>query len=233
MGNASGIPIGEAAALYGLAPSTLRWWEARRVLPEPPRVNGRRVYTEADLRRVGLAYLCSVTGAMPLEQVAVVTNGAGNAEWQRAVIEQAADIENRIGRLRSAHAYLLHLLKCPDDDILAECPHLDGELARHTPRGSVHAGGTEGAAAPPGPVRRPAPGRRLHDEKAFRRDERGRAAGLCAVCAEPVVQPAHGRRRRYCSRACRQRRYRERAARRQVGPPAPQATALPDPGSPR
>ncbi|MFI6291601.1 MerR family transcriptional regulator [Nonomuraea sp. NPDC050790] len=174
----NGLSIGQAAALYDLAPSTLRWWESQGVLPEPPRVNGRRVYTETELRRIGLAYLCSVVGAMPLDQAAVVTSGGRDRDWHATVRGQAALIEERIERLRAAHGYLLHLLRCPDDDIVGQCPDLEAELMRHTPRG--------------------------RDEKPPTRDE------ICAGCAIPLTQPARGRRRTYCSRACRQRRYRSK-----------------------
>lgn len=185
MSDPSGVPIGQAAARYDLAPSTLRWWETQGVLPEPPRVNGRRVYTETDLRRIGLAYLCCVTAAMPLDQACVVTTASRNADWTSTVRRHAEVLEERIARLRGAHDYLLHLLRCPDGDIVTECPYLDDELMRRTPLG--------------------------RDETDAVRDEKGPAGAQCAVCAAPIVQPSRGRRRRYCSRACRQRRYRRDA----------------------
>lgn len=191
-----GVSIGQAAALYGLAPSTLRWWESQGVLPEPPRVNGRRVYTETGLRRIGLAYLCCVTGAMPLEQASVVTAGSRNRHWQDTVRRHAELIEERIRHLRSAQDYLLHLLLCPDDDIVGECPDLDGELVSHTPRGLVPAQGLVAAA------------RSTRDETPSPRDEKAGPADRCAVCGESFAQPARGRRRTYCSPACRQRSYR-------------------------
>ncbi|MFF8958445.1 MerR family transcriptional regulator [Streptomyces sp. NPDC014894] len=211
MNDPHGVSIGPAAALYGLAPSTLRWWESQRVLPEPPRVNGRRVYTETELRRIGLAYLCCVVGAMPLEQAAVVTSGGRDRSWQSTVKEQAGQIEERIRQLRSAHAYLLHLVRCPDDDIVGECPDLDSELIDHTPRGLVAAPGLV-AAARSAAHRTEAGGPR--DEKDSPCDENTAAPPRCAVCTGPVSQPVRGRRRAYCSRACRQRQYRRNADRR-------------------
>lgn len=174
------VSIGQAAARFGLAPSTLRWWESQGVLPAPSRRNGRRAYTETDLRRIGLAYLCCVTGAMPLDQAAVVTSASRNQDWQEAVQRHADVVAERIERLRRAQAYLLHLLQCPDDDIVRDCPYLDDELRRHVPAS--------------------------RDET---RDETAAASGRqCLVCGEPLTQPARGRPRRYCSPACRQRRYR-------------------------
>ncbi|NNG99074.1 MerR family transcriptional regulator [Gordonia araii] len=206
MNTTEAVSIGKAAALYDIAPSTLRWWESQNVLPEPHRVNGRRAYDETELRRVGLAYLCCVTGGMPLEQAAVVTGGRRNEEWQRTVRGHAALIEEKIEKLRSARAYLIHLLECPDDNIVDECPSLDGELMSHTPRGRIPVASFVAAAHS---VPDPAATSAQRDEIEAWRDETGAPQSRCAVCASIFTQPSTGRRRRYCSRACRQRRYRE------------------------
>lgn len=44
------------------------------------------------------------------------------------------------------------------------------------------------------------------------------AAGgtVCEWCAGPMVQPAVGRRRRYCGRSCRELAYRERRTQRRI-----------------
>jgi MerR family copper efflux transcriptional regulator len=203
-----GVSIGQAAALYGLAPSTLRWWESQGVLPEPPRVNGRRVYTETELRRIGLAYLCCVTGAMPLDQAAAVTSGRRNGHWQSAVQRNAEAIEEKIAELQRARRYLLHLLRCPDDDIVTTCPYLDQELTSHTPRGHVAAPSLVAAAHS---VPRASPARR-RDETGSVRDETTTPSSRCAVCARALAQPVRGRRRKYCSHACRQRHHRHTRA---------------------
>ncbi|MFI1825476.1 MerR family transcriptional regulator [Streptomyces sp. NPDC020412] len=210
MSDLRGVSIGQAAALYGLAPSALRWWESQRVLPAPPRVRGRRVYTETELRRIGLAYLCCVTGAMPLDEASVVTSGSRNGDWRRTVRQHARVVEEKIEQLQSARAYLLHLLQCPDDDIVDECPELDAELMNHTPRGLVPTEGLVTAA-------RSLPGRtppsRQRDEKKPLHEEKPPSEGRCAVCSAPFPREPRGRRRTYCSRACQQRQYRRNAKR--------------------
>jgi MerR family transcriptional regulator, copper efflux regulator len=210
MNDPLGVSIGQAAALYGLAPSTLRWWEAQGVLSEPPRVNGRRAYGETELRRIGLAYLCCVVGAMPLEQASVVTAGGRNRQWRSAVQRQARLTEEKIRQLRSAHAYLLHLSQCPDDDIVGQCPDLDGELIAHTPRGLVAAPGLVAAARS---IPRRTAGRGRRDEMTPPREESTALPRHCAVCAGPITQSARGRPRKYCSRACQQQQYRQNADR--------------------
>ncbi|WP_413467984.1 MerR family DNA-binding transcriptional regulator [Mycobacterium sp. RTGN4] len=207
MSDSPGVAIGQAAALYGLAPSTLRWWEAKRVLPEPPRVNGRRVYTDTELRCIGLAYLCCITGAMPLERASVVTRGNRNMHWHNIVNGHAAVLKEKMAQLQSAHDYLMHLLGCPDDDIVGQCPDLDEELINHTPRGRAADQDLVSAARSlSASGLNPSNDR---DEMATRRDENRPSVSRCAVCAAPFTQPARGRRRTYCSRACQQKNYRQ------------------------
>ncbi|MEV6279145.1 MerR family transcriptional regulator [Nocardia sp. NPDC051832] len=210
MSDSAGVSIGQAAALYDLAPSTLRWWESQRVLPEPARTHGRRVYDETGLRRIGLAYLCCVTGAMPLEHAAVVTSGNRNELWQNTVRTHADLLEEKIEQLRSAHGYLMHLLECPDDDIVAECPWLDDELQSRTPRGHSAAGSFVTAAQ--STHGRTAVGDRDETEPSC--DETSQPLDRCAVCGGTFRQPTTGRRRQYCSRACQQRQYRKTASQR-------------------
>ncbi|GGV06921.1 putative transcriptional regulator, MerR family protein [Streptomyces spectabilis] len=197
------VSIGSAAALYGLAPSTVRWWESQGLLDPPAREGGKRVYGGTELRRLGLAYLCCVVGRMPLEQAAVVTSGKATRDaWQDAIDVQLAQVERQLRQLEAARAYLRHCLGCTDDDIAGSCPQLDAELAAHTPRGRAPAGDIVAAArAVRGPAR---------DERATAgaaRDER-----LCPGCHASVPRPARGRPRVHCSAACRQRAYRARRA---------------------
>ncbi|MGX1807178.1 helix-turn-helix domain-containing protein [Nocardia sp. NPDC055321] len=213
------VSIGQAAALFGLTPSTLRWWESEGVLPAPPRRNGHRVYDEPALRRIGLAYLCRVTGAMPLQHAATVTNGSRNAHWHNSVRSHADQLADRIDQLRSAHAYLLHLLQCPDDDIVGDCPDLAAELIEHTPRGRI--AGTDLLDAAGSHPEHP-PTRPPRDETTRARDENRARPDCCAVCATPLARATRGRRRVYCSRACQQKRYRSvAAARDRVAPNTP------------
>ncbi|MBF6329874.1 MerR family transcriptional regulator [Nocardia transvalensis] len=176
------LSIGSAAALYGLTPATLRWWEKQGVIPRPDRRGGRRRYGEADLRRIGLAYLCCITGRMPLSSAAVVTSGKSRIDqWQNTVSDQIGRLDDQIAQLQAARAYLRHMLHCTDDD-MADCPYLDDELTTHTPwrRDEI----------PPG-----------DDEFDPTR---------CAVCATLLSRSPRGRPPTYCSQTCRQRAYRSR-----------------------
>ncbi|MDT0443119.1 helix-turn-helix domain-containing protein [Streptomyces johnsoniae] len=220
----SGVTIGEAAALYGVAPSTLRWWERQGVLRPPARAGGRRSYAAHDLRRIGLAYLCCVTGTMPLDRAAIVTSGrSAHTAWQETVREQIARLDREAEQLMAARAYLEHLLGCTDDDPAAHCPVLDGDLAAHTPRGRVSEPGLTAAAraarAHPLPARRD--GSRVQrgektPQPAGRYEKEAAGTPECPGCGGTFTRAPRGRSRTYCSPACRQRAYRARAARRRA-----------------
>ncbi|MFT2017507.1 MerR family transcriptional regulator [Streptomyces sp. 796.1] len=218
------VPIGQAAALYGIAPSTVRWWERQGVLTPPALQGGRRLYGEHDLRRLGVAYLCCVVGRLPLDRAAVVTSGrAGLDTWRQVVGEQIALLEREAEQVRAARDYLRHLLRCETDD-MAHCPVLDGELSRNTPVGPGRGEDLVAAAeAIRGGERRPrrsgeAPRARevarsreaARDETAADAAARDESTARCSGCRGPVARAARGRPRRYCSRACQQRAYRAR-----------------------
>ncbi|MFK0246876.1 MerR family transcriptional regulator [Amycolatopsis azurea] len=206
----SGVRIGEAAALYDLAPSTLRWWERQGVLAGPARSGHRRLYREQDLRRLGLAYLCRVTGMMSLERAAVVTSKKANLQvWRSVLGEQIESLEERIARMEEARDYLTDLLRCEHEDP-SQCPSLDDELGARTPRGRFRRRGLVAAAraAGAGAVRRVAgPARDENTGPIVASDENP----PCPGCGRAVGRSTRrGRPRTYCSAACRQRAYRRR-----------------------
>lgn len=222
MARRGAVSISEAAALFGLAPSTVRWWERQGVLDPPAREGGKRRYDATDLRRIGLAYLCHVVGRMPLDQAAVVTSGkVVRSVWQDAIGAQLVQVERQMAELEAARGYLSHALSCTDDDIAGACPVLDAELSAHTPRGRVPATDLVGAARAArdglrgpeeaaGRDESPA-GRAGRDgSPAERRPARDEGPAACPGCRGPVTRVSRGRPRTYCSGACRQRAYRAR-----------------------
>lgn len=193
------VNIGEAAALYGLSPSTLRWWEKQGVLNSPIQHSGRRTYTERDLRRIGIAYLCCITGMMPLRQAAVVTSHSAQPDtWRVAVTEQVAEISARIEQLNRAREYLNHLLSCQNEDIV-DCPYLDGELRIRTPRG--RAAGNNLVSAARGTC---------YESPSVRDEIPAEMHTSCDFCGSKLITHGKGRPARYCSPACKQRAYRQR-----------------------
>lgn len=203
------VRIGEVAALYDLSPSTIRWWEREGVIEQPPRASGQRAYSELDLRRIGLAYLCCVVGKLPLKSAAVVVSDSTSFdERQEAIIEQIERFDAEIDAIREARDYLALLLRCSREDFV-RCPYLDHELIERTPRGRIPAEDLITAAL------------EAFEAESERRDDSERLPGAeqagsppivsrCVVCNEPLTDQTRGRRPIYCSRACQQRAYRAR-----------------------
>ena len=48
----SGISIGEIAKLVSVKPSTIRYYESERIIPQPGRRAGRRVYSSDDVTKI-------------------------------------------------------------------------------------------------------------------------------------------------------------------------------------
>ncbi|ANY09592.1 MerR family DNA-binding transcriptional regulator [Pseudonocardia sp. HH130630-07] len=202
------VTIGAAAALFGLTPATLRWWERQGLLPVADRVGGRRVYDGTALRRIGLACLCTVVGDMPLHRAALVSNGSStNTRWRRAVVTEIERLDRDLARLARADRYLRHLVQCVDDDPVADCAYLDAELVDCTPRGRC----TESdlvAAARAAP--RPGPAADGHEKRSRRDGIRSADGARCPACDGSFTPLRRGRPRTYCSARCRQRAHRTR-----------------------
>ncbi|MFE0426457.1 MerR family DNA-binding transcriptional regulator [Streptomyces sp. NPDC058953] len=214
------VDIGEAAALFGLSPATLRWWERTGVLPAPPRAGGRRRYGERELRQVGLAYLCCVLGRMPLgSAVAVVSGEFGPDTWRKAVTEQISRLDQELAELHTARTYMTHLLRCEHDDMTA-CPYLEWEVRANTPRGRlphddvVAAARAAGTGVPPEPRGTGRATRsRPRDETPSAASDRDATPPVCRACGWALPTGTRsGRPRVYCSAACRQRAFRTRRA---------------------
>lgn len=198
------LTTGEAAVLFGLAPSTLRWWEKQGLIKPERGAAARRVYGREELRRIALVHICRNMGLMPLDAITAVLNvETGPAHWQETISRHIQELDDQIHKIAAARAYLTHMLGCRHDDP-TRCPHLDEEIRRHTPwqpaRDERHGPSAPGRNETSCGKSAPAGSRR------------------CPVCGEAVSDPRTGRRRTYCSNACRQRAHR---ARRQVRPTPP------------
>jgi MerR family copper efflux transcriptional regulator len=178
------VAIGEAAARYGLATSTLRWWERQGLLEPAERRGGQRHYGAAELRRIGLIHLARNTGLMSLDQIGALLAGEPGRHWHETVRDRIRDLDHQVERLITAREALTHTLCCPADHP-TECRHLDDVLSQVVSRN------------PPPPT-----------PKFRHSDETG---AHCAACERPLRRSRTGRPRSYCSRACQQRAYRARA----------------------
>ncbi|WP_028923923.1 MerR family transcriptional regulator [Pseudonocardia acaciae] len=116
--------ITDVAARFDLPRSTLHYWERRGLLGEPHRRSGRRCYDTDQLYRIALIKLWRTTGLLAIDDIALILTGESQArDWRDTITSKLADIENHMAQLDTARSYLSHLLDCPLENTLEQCPN--------------------------------------------------------------------------------------------------------------
>lgn len=142
------MSVGDVAARFGVAVSTLHWWEKCGLLA-PSRRSGRRAYDEADVRRIALIQLLQSTAMLSLPQIAALLTGRGDdQDWRTVVRDRVAACDEQIARLTAARGYLRHMLTCPSDHPADDCPYLAAEIDAYLAAGPGGAGGVPASARP-------------------------------------------------------------------------------------
>lgn len=102
--------ISEAAELMGVSVHTLRYYEKEGLLPDLERVNGRRVFREADLNWLQILNCLKNTG-MPLKEIRrylelCELGDASLLERQEMILNQKRSIEGQICLLKENMAVI-------------------------------------------------------------------------------------------------------------------------------
>lgn len=112
------LTIGDVAKRVGLQPSALRYYEEIGLLPEPERVNGRRVYTAEIFRPIASIQLAKQAG-FTLEEIGVLLYGAEGEtaahyaeRWQQLAQEKLQELEVLITAAREMQQRLQEGLNC-------------------------------------------------------------------------------------------------------------------------
>jgi MerR family copper efflux transcriptional regulator len=137
---ADALSIGDAAAVLGIEPHVLRHWEDVKLLHPPRTSGGHRAYDHELITRARLIRVCQRAGMSLAEIRALATTGT--TRRVELVAAKRAEIHAAVARLRTADAFLEHVLTCRHP-IVSECEQCSSFATDHTGRG--------------GP--RPAPGR--------------------------------------------------------------------------
>jgi MerR family transcriptional regulator, redox-sensitive transcriptional activator SoxR len=111
------MTIGELARRSGLAPSAIRYYEAERLIPDPARQSGRRVYDERTLARLAVIQLARHTG-FTLAETRELVSEFGRLRWRRMAQRKREEIARTTAHLRAMADLLEKLLDC-------ECPDLE------------------------------------------------------------------------------------------------------------
>ena len=115
--------IGDLAAAAGVAPSLVRYYEARGVIPPPARISGARVYEPGAVDRLRRALVARGLGLSLADVKAALT---GEGSWSGVAAERIAAGDAEIRELRIKRA----LLRCLAGAELRERALQEGLFAR-------------------------------------------------------------------------------------------------------
>ena len=124
------MTIGKLATAAGVRIDTVRYYERRGLLPEPPRsASGYRRYGDEALRRLRFIRRAQALGfslAEIGELLALRAAEGQHAEVRAAARERLADVERRVRELQALKRSLSALIRdCADADARGEaCPIL-------------------------------------------------------------------------------------------------------------
>lgn len=110
------LSIGQMAKRTGVAASALRYYEESGILPPPPRVGGRRLYSADAVRRVDVLRFAQQAG-FTLEEIKTLFHGFGtetplSARWQTLARAKLAELDVLAKRIRKMKRALELGLKC-------------------------------------------------------------------------------------------------------------------------
>ena len=144
--------IGEVARRTGLPASTIRYYEAQRLLPRPERRSGRRIFDDAAVAQLVVVQLARDAGFTVSEVRHLVTRFSAD-RWKPLALRKLDEIRLSTERLKAMASVLEKLIACNCFDLeacgraLRKHPRLLGAAAtagrRSSPRRSRPPTGTD------------------------------------------------------------------------------------------
>jgi MerR family redox-sensitive transcriptional activator SoxR len=111
-----GFPISHVARETRLRPSTLRYYEQIGLLPEPPRVGGKRRYDQTALHRLTLVSRARQLG-FSLKEIRQLLVGfpageSAGARWTAVASRKLTEVTSLLDRLQAMQAELERIQHC-------------------------------------------------------------------------------------------------------------------------
>ncbi len=126
----SELSISEVAARAGVRTSTLRYYESIGLLPEAPRVSGRRRYDASVLQRLEIIRTAQQAGFTLAELHVllddILTSASPHADWHDLIQRKLGELNQRLLNVQSMKSLLEDIMEC-DDDQLADCIYWTGQ----------------------------------------------------------------------------------------------------------
>jgi MerR family copper efflux transcriptional regulator len=122
------VPIGDVARRFGVAVSTLRYYDELGLLEPAERRGSGRHYGNPQLERLALIQMLQ-GGGLTLEEIAALLAGPDSGRtWGEVLDARLDELERQIERMVAARATLAHMRECPDDDPVQQCPYLAADV---------------------------------------------------------------------------------------------------------
>lgn len=115
-GSDPGLTIGAVARATGVAPSTIRYYEAAGILPRPARKNGIRRFSPAVVDQLKVIRFCRAAG-MPVRRLTWMADEKSGSTakrdaWSKVVRDRVADLESAMRDARRLRRLLLEAEAC-------------------------------------------------------------------------------------------------------------------------
>lgn len=120
--------ISEVARSFGVAVSTLRYYDELGLLPPAGRRGNVRYYGRTELRRLALVQRLHNQGMVSLADTGALLTDAPERAGRDVLASTIDTIRQRVDDLTAARRLLEHLLSCPHPDPVRDCTHLQAEL---------------------------------------------------------------------------------------------------------
>jgi MerR family redox-sensitive transcriptional activator SoxR len=112
------LTIGAIARRAGMRPSAIRYYEKVGLLPQTPRVNGRRRYDEMTLERLAIIRFAKWVGFSVAEITILLNEAPGRPppeRWQKLAHDKVTQLDRLMTEASAVRQMLLQTLdqKCP------------------------------------------------------------------------------------------------------------------------
>ena len=125
------VDIGEVAALTGMAPSALRFYEREHIIESVERKGLRRQFRPDVLTTLAVVAMCRQAG-FSIDEIKALLATGGSSAWKAFASHKRDELRSRAEHLETIADQLDHALGCPSPNVF-DCEHFRAALDRALP----------------------------------------------------------------------------------------------------
>jgi MerR family mercuric resistance operon transcriptional regulator len=124
------VAIGGLSKLTGVNIETIRYYERSGVLPKPQRdMGGRRIYKDADIRRLNFIHKCRRLG-FSLKEISSLLSLVDSGEFtckqvHELTVHHAEQVSEKIDDLKKMETVLVDMAQKCNQGNIPDCPIID------------------------------------------------------------------------------------------------------------